>query len=1012
MLKSGRPRRLFSAVLLTVVATLLALPARADAPALTNSVAIGNFTVSYPAGWSTLQSGRLTLILDVAADQQAALGNRFVFTPQVNVSTEQRIDHNDALQRLNDIAAETNDPVTHLTIAGYPAIQRRHMAPWPIPGGATPAPGQALTITTAIAAGNELIRLDGSLPSDSPAALADTIAAIETSVAFPSGASSSASSSIGELSRMRRVLAGRVHDLADRLYLRLWSGPKLAMADEEIDSLPPLSDPSDSDSQPAAPGAASRILIGGVASEPEVASSTDGRNIVACQQRVSIASHDGGQTFPDFQKFTDSTGGDCSLAYGKSGDFYEATIANSNKSDAVNLSTDNGKTFNFEAYAFTCGSGQCNFNGGPVADQEHIAADAVNQVSGKDQVYVVMRDGFSPPKWGIVCSTDGGATWSSGNIGISGDFPRVTVGGDGSVYVAFTNGNNLMIDKFASCNSNNALPEVSGWPKTVASGVNSVTCPVPGLDRCNNGNDLRSPVAAVDDTNSSNVYYSYAGNTGSGNEDIFVRLSKDGGATWSSAVTLDGGGTARRYMPWICATKGTAYVSWYDRRAATGANNDLTDYYGASASISGGNLTAGSEFQLNDPSTADTECLAGQSVGSQSSWPGGSRATGDSTSCSEQPELAGVCGTGGCGAGNTCPSGQTCDSTGICRNGPQTFCDFNTTTCPTGDSCQLWGGGTPKYGDYNGNACAAGHLYVVWASATPARATNPGIDLFFKVRDNVTPTATCKNQTVSTDSGQCSAASVSINNGSTDPDGDTFSLSQSPPGPYPKGTTNTTLTITDQNGQSNSCTADITVNDTEKPQISCLSPVVKCTMPTGAVIPKLIQSSSDNCAIQSQGCAPPEGSTFPIGSTPFSCNAVDTSGNSNSCSSSVTVQDVPPVIDSVSASPNVLWPPNHKMVTVNVTVAAHTPCDNAPTCAVIAIASSEPASGGGQGNTTPDYQFTTQYKTTGTALPVKLRAEREGTGNGRTYTITVQCKDFSGGVSAPATTTVSVPHNR
>lgn len=118
------------------------------------------------------------------------------------------------------------------------------------------------------------------------------------------------------------------------------------------------------------------------------------------------------------------------------------------------------------------------------------------------------------------------------------------------------------------------------------------------------------------------------------------------------------------------------------------------------------------------------------------------------------------------------------------------------------------------------------------------------------------------------------------------------------------------------------------------------------------------------------------------------------------------------MIDSVSASPDVLWPPNHKMIGVSVTVSAHTPCDPNPQCAVIGITSSEPASGGGQGNADPDFTFTTQYKTSPATLPVQLRAEREGTGIGRTYTIIVSCKDFSGGVSQPATTTVSVPHNQ
>jgi len=53
----------------------------ADPPEAHRNVAIGNLSVSYPDGWSTLQSGRLTMVLDVPADT-GALGDQFVFTPQ------------------------------------------------------------------------------------------------------------------------------------------------------------------------------------------------------------------------------------------------------------------------------------------------------------------------------------------------------------------------------------------------------------------------------------------------------------------------------------------------------------------------------------------------------------------------------------------------------------------------------------------------------------------------------------------------------------------------------------------------------------------------------------------------------------------------------------------------------------------------------------------------------------------------------------------------------------------
>ena len=175
-----------SLVLLAVVAAPSVSPASA-ANAGTNSIAVGNFSVSYPDGWSTLQSGRLTIILNVPANQQGALGNQFVYTPQVSISTEERLDSADALKQLDELAAGAGPSLVRLTVGGWPAVQWRKTVPWPHAQRQAPAPGSALLINTVIAAGSQLIRLYGSLPSDAPSAIADTIVAIETSVSFSSG---------------------------------------------------------------------------------------------------------------------------------------------------------------------------------------------------------------------------------------------------------------------------------------------------------------------------------------------------------------------------------------------------------------------------------------------------------------------------------------------------------------------------------------------------------------------------------------------------------------------------------------------------------------------------------------------------------------------------------------------------------------------------------------------------------------------------------------------------------
>ncbi len=267
------------------------------------------------------------------------------------------------------------------------------------------------------------------------------------------------------------------------------------------------------------------------------------------------------------------------------------------------------------------------------------------------------------------------------------------------------------------------------------------------------------------------------------------------------------------------------------------------------------------------------------------------------------------------------------------------------------------------------------------------------------------PIARCQDVTVPTDFNKCSAA-ASIDNGSFDTDGDTLTLTQAAAGPYSLGTSSVTLTVQDSENVSDSCSGSVTVNDMQPPDIVCPSPTVECTSPSGAAV-SLNPAVSDNCpGVGSPTCNPPSGSTFPLGNTSFSCKVTDASSNSNSCVGTVTIQDTTsPVIDSVSASPNRLWPPNHEFVPITISATAHDTCDPHPVCFVSAVSSSEPPSGDGSGQTTPDFQITGP-------LSVSLRAERQGTGNGRTYTITVNCKDASNNVSLPAKTMVFVPHDQ
>ena len=117
---------------------------------------------------------------------------------------------------------------------------------------------------------------------------------------------------------------------------------------------------------------------------------------------------------------------------------------------------------------------------------------------------------------------------------------------------------------------------------------------------------------------------------------------------------------------------------------------------------------------------------------------------------------------------------------------------------------------------------------------------------------------------------------------------------------------------------------------------------------------------------------------------------------------SVTVTVVSLQITNVSATPSVLWPPNHKFVDVSV---GYTIIDNCgPVTVALSVSSNEPVNGTGDGNTAPDWQIVNEHL-------VRLRAERAGNGTGRVYTITITATD-SAGESSSADVAVSVPHDR
>jgi len=292
-------------------------------------------------------------------------------------------------------------------------------------------------------------------------------------------------------------------------------------------------------------------------------------------------------------------------------------------------------------------------------------------------------------------------------------------------------------------------------------------------------------------------------------------------------------------------------------------------------------------------------------------------------------------------------------------------------------------------------------------------ADGDGCDQFCK-SENQPPMAMCKDVTASADS-SCQA-NASIDNGSLDPDGTIESSIQSPVGPYVLGPTAVTLTVTDDFGASDSCSATVTVEDNTQPAITAPGNITQeCSSPNGNGVSLGAPTNVvDNCDATPE-VANDAPALFPLGLTTVNWTATDDASNIGSDTQDVTIVDTTPPELSVVLSPTELWPPNHKMHEIIATVSTSDTCDTSPVIELVNITMNEGDEAlaydplydamQGDGQTTNDIQY---YSGTG---QVFVRAERSGTGNGRVYTLTYQATDASGNTTQ-AEATVTVPHSQ
>ncbi len=148
---------------------------------------------------------------------------------------------------------------------------------------------------------------------------------------------------------------------------------------------------------------------------------------------------------------------------------------------------------------------------------------------------------------------------------------------------------------------------------------------------------------------------------------------------------------------------------------------------------------------------------------------------------------------------------------------------------------------------------------------------------------------------------------------------------------------------------------------------------------------------------------------FPLGIHLVMLSVRDRTGLTDTDTVMVAVVDTTPPQIRASASPDSLWPPNHRLRRVNLQIVTADDCDASPTVRITSATSDEPELTSGTGHTIGDIQVS-GFDPESTGPHVLLRAERAGGNAGRVYTLILQATDSSGN-SGYDTVQVHVPHS-
>ncbi|MBK8517905.1 MAG: HYR domain-containing protein [Saprospiraceae bacterium] len=218
----------------------------------------------------------------------------------------------------------------------------------------------------------------------------------------------------------------------------------------------------------------------------------------------------------------------------------------------------------------------------------------------------------------------------------------------------------------------------------------------------------------------------------------------------------------------------------------------------------------------------------------------------------------------------------------------------NDNCLPVKDTLRRFNGDTLK----TNTQLPVGDNTIIWIVTDKHNNTNSCSQLV-TVRDNEVPVINCpSDMTIDATTGNCAASASYTTPVGTDncPGATTMQTTGLASGAsFPIGVTTNTFKVTDAAGNTATCSFNITVRDMELPSISCPANITMNADPgtCAANVTYTAPVGTDLCSgastMQTSGL--PSGGSFPVGVTPNIFRVTDASGNTATCSFTITVVD-------------------------------------------------------------------------------------------------------------------------